>query len=249
MSTRPENPWDDITRKWQELYEQQARLGQGWLEAQTQMANAVGASSSTPSDLADIWRTGMPGLPNAGAAGLSQAFEAMHLPLMGGNHVTDVIRRVTQAPQLADAGAFERRTAHLVELFVDVQTASRAYEAQIAQAWAEANQGFAAAMAGSATDPGALAPRAALRTWLASADEVFTKLQRSADFLETQRRLMRAGIDYLLAEREVFELLVAPAGLPTRSEVDELHLTVQKLKRRIRVLERAGAGGPGEDDA
>jgi hypothetical protein len=32
---------------------------------------------------------------------------------------------------------------------------------------------------------------------------------------------------------------VEPAGLPTRSEIDEVHRSVQDLKRRVRTLEKA----------
>ena len=46
---------------------------------------------------------------------------------------------------------------------------------------------------------------------------------------------------FLLAEREMIESMVEPAGLPTRSEVDEIHLSVQELKRRVRALEKASA--------
>jgi hypothetical protein len=35
------------------------------------------------------------------------------------------------------------------------------------------------------------------------------------------------------------EALVEPAGLPTRTEIDEIHQTVQDLKRRVRQLEKA----------
>jgi hypothetical protein len=37
------------------------------------------------------------------------------------------------------------------------------------------------------------------------------------------------------------ESMVEPAGLPTRTEVDEVHRSVQELKRRVRALEKAGA--------
>ena len=53
-------------------------------------------------------------------------------------------------------------------------------------------------------------------------------------------------MDFLLAERKLVEQLVEPAGLPTRTEIDELHHTVQTLKRRVRALEtgsRAPTGG------
>jgi polyhydroxyalkanoate synthase subunit PhaE len=78
----------------------------------------------------------------------------------------------------------------------------------------------------------------ALRTWLSIADEVLTRTHRSPGYLEAQRRLLRAGMDFLLAERELVEALVEPAGLPTRSEIDELHKTVQSLKRQVRALEK-----------
>jgi len=37
------------------------------------------------------------------------------------------------------------------------------------------------------------------------------------------------------------ETLVEPAGLPTRTELDEVHSTVLGLKRRVRALEKAAA--------
>ena len=64
------------------------------------------------------------------------------------------------------------------------------------------------------------------------------RTHRSTPFLEAQRQLLRAGMDFLLAERKLVEQLVEPAGLPTRTEIDELHNTVHTLKRRVRALER-----------
>jgi polyhydroxyalkanoate synthesis regulator phasin len=48
-------------------------------------------------------------------------------------------------------------------------------------------------------------------------------------------------MEFLLAEREMVEQLVEPAGLPTRSEIDELHQSVQVLKRKVRALEKSKA--------
>ena len=49
---------------------------------------------------------------------------------------------------------------------------------------------------------------------------------------------------FLLGERELVESLVEPAGLPTRTEIDEVHRSVQELKRRVRTLEKACAAEP-----
>ena len=67
------------------------------------------------------------------------------------------------------------------------------------------------------------------------------RTHRSPAFLEAQRQLLRAGMDFLLAERKLVEQLVEPAGLPTRTEIDELHNTVHTLKRRVRALETGSA--------
>src|SRR5262249_52369795 len=151
-------------------------------------------------------------------------------------------------PQLADAGGFERKIANLLRLFLEAQTASRAYEAQLAQGWAEANQKFASTMSKQLA-PEAATPKAALKLWLACADEAFRARHRSTAFLDAQRTVMRAGIDYLLAERDLFEQFMEPAGLPTRSEIDELHKTVQQLKRQIRELTAATGRAPSASQA
>jgi hypothetical protein len=48
-------------------------------------------------------------------------------------------------------------------------------------------------------------------------------------------------MDFLLAEREMVEAMVEPAGLPTRTEMDEVHRSLHELKRRVRTLEKAPA--------
>ena len=48
-------------------------------------------------------------------------------------------------------------------------------------------------------------------------------------------------MDFLLAERGLVEAMVEPAGLPTRTEIDEVHRSVHELKNRVRALEKAAA--------
>jgi hypothetical protein len=183
----------------------------------------------------------LPGLESTGAANasLGRVLDPLSLSLMGGNHVGEALRRMTEGPQLADVGSVERRMARIMELYVEVQAASRGYEAALAGAWMEANNNFATAMAKRFGSGEPVEPKEALRTWLSIADKVLTRTHRSSEYLEAQRRLLRAGMDFLLAERELVEVLVEPAGLPTRTEIDELHQTVHKLKRQVRALEKA----------
>jgi polyhydroxyalkanoate synthase subunit PhaE len=254
-------PWEEMTRRWQDLYNEQAKVAQGWLDSQAQLANTLagvgageggeGNMTADAAAMAELWRSGMalgsagigvPGL-NATSIGnetLGRMLDPVSLSLMGGNRVGEAIRRMTEGPRFADVGSIERGMAQVMELYLEVQTAARSYEGVVARAWVEVNQRFAGEVSKRfSSDRQLLQAKDALKIWLDIANETLMKSHRSTAFLEAQRQLLRAGMDFLLAERTLVEQLVEPAGLPTRSELDELHNTVQTLKRRVRALERA----------
>lgn len=170
----------------------------------------------------ELWRSWMP-------ASLDNTM------FFGGAQVGDLLKQMTEGPRLADAGAAEHRMAKLSERWIALQTASRAYEAVVGSAWMVAGQRFAA------ENPGALEPAAALKLWLDTANTTMLETQRSPSFLETQRQLLRCSMEYLLAQREAVESAAEPAGLPTRTEIDDVHRTIHDLKRRLRTVERATA--------
>ena len=202
--------------------------------------------------MADLWRSwlelgssfggAMPGLGEPGKiAGetLGRFLDPVSLALVGGSQVGETIRRLTEGPRFADMGAAERRVARVMELWLAVQRAARGYEAVVAGAWTEASRRFAqefqeAARAGKVLSQ----PKDALKLWLDVANRTLLETHRSERFLTAQAELLRHGMDFLLAEREMVESLVEPAGLPTRSEIDEVHRSVLDLKRRVRALEK-----------
>ena len=262
------NPWDDFARRSRELYEQQTELAKSWLDGQSRLADTLakagGKAGSAEAGagagqeaaaMAELWRSwlalggsvgaAMPGMADPGKiAGetLGRFLDPMSLALVGGSQVGETIRRLTEGPRFADLGAIERRMAKVLELWLQVQQAARSYEAVVAGAWAEANQRFTAefnrlAAAGEAPQQ----PKDALRLWLDIANRTLLETHRSERFLTAQGELLRHGMDFLLGERELIEGLVEPAGLPTRSEIDEVHRSVQELKRRVRSLEKAAA--------
>jgi len=201
--------------------------------------------------MADLWRSSMalggilsrsvPGLEGGGLANetLTRMLNPMSTALVGGNQVGDVIRRMTEGPRLADVGGLERQMVELMDLYVAVQAATRAYETVVASAWTKASQRFAEDISQRAQTGKGLRPgKKALEVWMDIANQTLVETHRSAEFLTAQRDLLRRGMDFLLAERHLFEQLVEPAGLPTRTEIDEVHRSVWELKRRIRELER-----------
>jgi len=160
--------------------------------------------------------------------------------LVGGSQVGETIRRLTEGPRLADLGSIERRMGRLMEQWLAVQAAARAYEAVVAGAWGEATRRYGSEMAELQRRGTAPADaKAALKSWLDIANRTLLETHRSPKFLEAQGELLRKGMEFLLVEREVVEAMVEPAGLPTRSEIDEVHRSLQDLKRRVRTLEKS----------
>ena len=205
--------------------------------------------------LAELWRSwtelgGSLGrsLPSVSANGgiaadtLGRITDPLAMSLAGGGQVGDTIRRMTEGPRFADIGAAEHRMTKLFGLWLSVQTAARNYERIVAGAWMTANQEFARDVAArSRTETEVRGSKQALLLWLEIADKTLIETHRTPEFLEAQQQLLAQGMDFLLAEREFVEALVEPAGLPTRTEIDEIHQTVQDLKRRVRALEKAAA--------
>jgi polyhydroxyalkanoate synthase subunit PhaE len=257
--------WNELSARWRDLYNEQAKVAQQWLDTQTDLATKMAGTDradgdpavpgADPAALADLWRTGMASLslgtvpPGLGVKGvghetLGKMLDPISMSLMGGNQVGEAIKRLTEGPRLADAGSVERDMAQLMHLYVGVQTATREYESVVAGAWMEISQRFTYELAERfAADRKVMPAKDAHKLWLSIANETLTTTHRTTAYLEAQRKLLRAGMDFLLEERKVVEQLVAPAGLPTRTEIDELHHTVHTLKRQVRALEKAAAAG------
>ncbi|HWT31877.1 MAG TPA: poly(R)-hydroxyalkanoic acid synthase subunit PhaE [Propylenella sp.] len=257
MSEAPANPWEAFARQSRDMLESQAALTRSWLEGQSKLAEAMGEAqkqgAGSAEAMQDLWRSwfslgsafgqAMPGMADSGkVAGetLGRMMDPMSLMLVGGSQVGETIRRLTEGPRLADLGSIERRMGRLMEQWLAVQAAARAYEAVVAGAWGEATRRYGSEMAELQRRGTAPADaKAALKSWLDIANRTLLETHRSPRFLEAQGELLRKGMEFLLVEREVVEAMVEPAGLPTRSEIDEVHRSLQDLKRRVRTLEKS----------
>ncbi len=72
--------------------------------------------------------------------------------------------------------------------------------------------------------------------WQKAAGAELAAAQRAEDFLAAQRDLIRARLDCSALLRGRIERIAGMLGLPTRSDLDDLHQTVHDLKRELRAL-------------
>jgi len=155
----------------------------------------------------------------------------------GTDEINHAIQRLVEGPEFADIGTLERQILKATKEWFALREASAAHRAVTAAAWSRAFETFSKEML---TRPPAMkdSARSVLDRWLAIANEELIRTQRTDAFLEAQRNLLRAGVDYRLKERELVELWCETHSMPTRTEVDDLHKTVHGLNRRVRDLEK-----------
>ena len=151
----------------------------------------------------------------------------------------EAVRRLAEGPRFADFGEIERKFAELARLALELHRRHLEYNAVMAGAWARASAAFTARMHESSKHETEPTPGSALGLWVETANEVLLETQRSRPFLTAQRRLLRAGVDLRLAQRELVERGAEAMGIPTRTELDELHRTVTALQRELRAIRRA----------
>lgn len=78
-----------------------------------------------------------------------------------------------------------------------------------------------------------------LDTWNAVVDQSLLEFARSEDFLDIQRRFLRAVMRFRIEQRNVFESGSQLYDLPTRSEMDEVHRKLHRIERELRAFRRA----------
>lgn len=154
----------------------------------------------------------------------------------GFDDVSKALRQLVEGPELADLGTLERQVLKASKEWADFQEAGTAYRTVMTKAWTRAFEKFSASMIESPSIS-ADGSRAVLDHWLKIANQELILTQRSEEFLETQRRFLRAGIEYRIKQRELIEVWCEIYSIPTRTEVDDLHRTVYGLRRQLRSQE------------
>ena len=216
---------------------------EAWATA-TQAFNGLWSSAMEVS--AAIAKTlGMRQAPDATiSATLARMFEPQHW-LAGTDEMGQTLQRLAEGPRLADLWNDERRLMAISSAWLGMRRANLEHNAVMLDAWCRAGASFA-----SRADERARAGeplqswRDTVVLWTETANQVLLETQRGSAYLEAQQKLVRASTDLRLAQRAAAEHYGEIFGLPTRSEIDELHRTVTQLRRELRALQRERAPAP-----
>lgn len=198
------------------------------------------------------WKAGFDRLRPSASGGdsivqatLLRMMDPAQLLFAGSDEVNQTILKLVEGSDFTNAAGLTQQVFEATREWIALQEASAAYRLVVIRAWNAAFVRFSAAAAKQETtteqDPGSL-----LELWLETANDEVIAAQRTQDFLTAQRNLLRAGIDYRLRKREIAEAWCRDHSIPTRTEIDELHATVYRLKRELRATKKLPSALDGE---
>jgi polyhydroxyalkanoate synthase subunit PhaE len=157
-----------------------------------------------------------------------------------GSGVMDAaLQRVLEGPRYATLWDLDRKLLELQKLTLQRDKDVAAYQAVVHKAWNLAFERFAKTSTAAPEPEGKLTWRSLADRWLAVANDTLIEVHRSEEFIEAQRRMLRAASELHLQERCIAEAWCEAMHVPTRSEVDEVQLAVTELRRELRLLRRA----------
>lgn len=162
----------------------------------------------------------------------------------GSDQINQTIQKLVEGPEFADIGTLERQGLKSTAEWIALREASAEYRFITAKAWGRAFERFSESTLGK-SDVWKKSPNAVIHEWLEVANDELIVTQRTKEFLDAQRKLLRAGVEYRIRERAMVETWCETHSIPTRTEVDDLHRAVYQLKREVRDLKKRAARSAG----
>lgn len=168
---------------------------------------------------------------------LRRMLDPAHFLGAGSDEINRAVHKLIDGQESAGFGTTERQVLNATREWLLLCQAGSAYRLVMGMAWIRAFGVFVAEMR---AEPGKVAqgPRALTDRWLEIANDELIATQRSPAFLDAQRDLLRAGVAYRQRERELIEGWCEARSIPTRSEIDDMHLTLHLLRRQIREMRK-----------
>jgi hypothetical protein len=179
----------------------------------------------------------------AGDGASSALYERMTDPrqwMVGTGELDDVLTRLSDAPRLADLWDLERRSARMLKAWSELRRQSFEQQRVVLAAWLQAGRTYTQELAAQAgADGKPLEPKQAFRLWTEVANRHLLQTQRSEAFLKSQADMIRASTELRLAQSDLGEYVGKRYGLPTRTELDDVHRTLTEVRRELRRVRRA----------
>jgi hypothetical protein len=171
--------------------------------------------------------------------------------MAGAGEIDGMLQQVVEGPRFADLWIIERKLFTILQAWMALQKSSLEHSTVVLGGWLRAANSLAE-LVGSATDPAAQGMKPGfqplLAAWVEAANRHLLEVQHSEPFLRTQADLLKAATSLRVVQDELTEYYGQMLGVPTRTEMDDVHRTLTDLRREVRRLRqqmRDGTAGAG----
>ncbi len=159
--------------------------------------------------------------------------------MVGNGDLDEALARMVDGPRLADLWDVERRYGNVMRRWTELRQRTFEHQRVVLEAWMQAGREYMTEIAGRAGPDGkALEPKQVLALWTEIGNRHMLKAQRSEPFLKSQREMIRASTELRLAQGELSEFIGKQYGLPTRTELDDVHRSLTEMRRELRKVRR-----------
>ena len=147
-----------------------------------------------------------------------------------------MLEQIASGPQFADLAMPQQQAAQAWRETLDYQDAASAMSKVMQDAWTRAYREYSKEYtledlkSGNVND--------ALQAWLNAANLSLLEAQSSSEFLEAQKKMVRASTEIRARQRDMAEDWSEAWQIPTRTEIDDLTRIVHQLRREVRELRR-----------
>jgi len=147
-----------------------------------------------------------------------------------------ILQSIAEGPRFADLATPQYEAAEAWRETLDYNKASADMAKVMHDAWSRAYDKYSEEYTLEDMKSGEV--EKALNAWLSAANAELLNVQRSPDYLDAQKRMIRASTEIKARQKEVAESWSEHWQMPTRTELDDLTKTVHELRREVRKLKR-----------
>ncbi|HEY9893043.1 MAG TPA: poly(R)-hydroxyalkanoic acid synthase subunit PhaE [Candidatus Sericytochromatia bacterium] len=149
---------------------------------------------------------------------------------------------VVQSPNLGYAREFNNKLLKGFDAWINFSKANFDYQIVLLDVWLKASEEMMRELA-STEEKGEMVQnwQQLLQVWSSVFDRVFAQTFRAENGLEVQGNFLNSALTYRLYQQQLIEVFLKMYGLPTRSEVDEIHRSIYELRKEIKSLKKASA--------
>ncbi len=147
-----------------------------------------------------------------------------------------MLEQIARGPQFADLAMPQQKLAEAWRESVDYQESASDMSRVMQKAWTKAYADFSEKHTIEDLQSGQV--NEALDAWLKSANAALLEAQGSSEFLDAQKRMIRASTEIRARQRDMAEQWSEAWQMPTRAELDDLTLIVHQLRRELREMKR-----------